>query len=313
MARSPPPPPSPRTPVRSLLIESCLPTHNPPSHPIHNPPNSPPHPPSPHRSRKGQSLKSFLEEHGEDLSKEGDKPPKQQQPVQPPTLPVEKAPHTTQALPPLPPKMTKRRAEEKDEEAFVPQEKAGEGGGGGGGGGGGETPPAGGVGGLMEELEEEVAAVVGGGRLRRGGGSNKGKAPRTGENEPDEEEEAVNAKPGTSREVCRSPKPTHPPTHPSHSRIGSVEGRETYPSTPTRLEGKERPTHPPTHPPIYPQDKPKDGAVEEERPECTGGTVYSDCGRPCTATCEHPRPVCPAVCQKRCHVRPILTHPPTYL
>lgn len=42
-------------------------------------------------------------------------------------------------------------------------------------------------------------------------------------------------------------------------------------------------------------------AVEEVRPECPGGMVYSDCGRPCTATCEHLRPVCPAVCVARCH------------
>ncbi len=48
-------------------------------------------------------------------------------------------------------------------------------------------------------------------------------------------------------------------------------------------------------------DRPATGVVEEVRKECTGGMVYSECGRPCTATCEHPRPVCPAVCMPRCH------------
>lgn len=48
-------------------------------------------------------------------------------------------------------------------------------------------------------------------------------------------------------------------------------------------------------------DRPASGSVEEVRKECTGGMVYSECGRPCTATCEHPRPVCPAVCMPRCH------------
>jgi len=67
-------------------------------------------------------------------------------------------------------------------------------------------------------------------------------------------------------------------------------------------KGREKEDEEDNGPPGTPRtDRPPAGLVEVARKECTGGMVYSDCGRPCTATCEHPRPVCPAVCVPKCH------------
>lgn len=42
-------------------------------------------------------------------------------------------------------------------------------------------------------------------------------------------------------------------------------------------------------------------AVEQPRRACTGGRVWSECARPCDATCGVPTPICAAVCVARCH------------
>ena len=38
---------------------------------------------------------------------------------------------------------------------------------------------------------------------------------------------------------------------------------------------------------------------------CTGGQIFSECGSPCTPTCDDPSPFCPSVCLgPRCQCRP---------
>ncbi len=50
-----------------------------------------------------------------------------------------------------------------------------------------------------------------------------------------------------------------------------------------------------------PEDMAPSAAVEQPGHGCTGGMVWSECARPCDATCLTPQPICAALCVARCH------------